>query len=493
LADYISKNKFETIGGSYTFDENGQSEARSLMIQYDANEVVQTVYPPDSASGPILYPMPTWDHRDCILVSECKRENENLTVAISDTGNLCDDKGMCVCSDPVNFKSVGSGTTANCVQMEEMNYIAHFLKVLSWILSGLLLALCIFCLGWTYHYRENTLVKVSQPLFLAFVIAGSILSVLSILTMGVEGSYREDTYNIRAVDAACMATPWLWGMGFAITYSALFAKIWRVHKLYKLSAKMRRKAVDYKDVYYIMFIILIAELIVLITFQVVSPYIWQRDVIDDMGGYAIESIGSCDSEYGGLFFLTLIFLNVICLFVALVLCWKTKDLPSDFAESNYITLSVMFMFQILLLSVPVSIMLRDDANVYFFIRAGAVFLQNFTVLVLIFFPKMNRIYNKEDTNASVSDAVVRQSCKASSRGGSVYGLPAGSRNDSTKSKSVYKEFNMNDSIGGAKFESNMKTSCLEDESSKSLGVKSDKEENPSIELKMRRNVSWTNG
>ena len=212
LANYISKNSFQTMGGNLAFDENGQLKAPSLTIQYDENGVVQTVYPPEASSGPILYPMPTWDHRDCINLSGCEREKGNSTEVFFDAGNTCDNRGMCLCGDPLYSKSVGSGATANCIQLEEMNYISQCLKVFSSVLSGLLLTFCIFCLGWTYWYRENALVKVSQPLCLVFVVIGSILSILSILTTGVEGSYREDTDNIQFVDFACMATPWLWGM-----------------------------------------------------------------------------------------------------------------------------------------------------------------------------------------------------------------------------------------------------------------------------------------
>jgi len=243
------------------------------------------------------------------------------------------------------------------------------------------------------------------------LVVGSIVSSLSIIPMGVETSYREDSDTIRAVDVACMAIPWLWGMGCAITYSALFAKVWRVQKIYMLAAAMRRQTVTHKDVYSIIAFIVTVEIVVLIAMQIVSPHVWQRDIIRDIGGYSIESIGSCNSDSGWWFFATLVVLNVLCLFVALVLCWKTKDIPSDFAESNYIFLSVMFMFQILLLAVPVSVMVRDDNNVFFFIRVAAVFLQNFTVLVLIFLPKMRRIYIGEDTTAVVKNAM-RASCQS---------------------------------------------------------------------------------
>ena len=132
---------------------------------------------------------------------------------------------------------------------------------------------------------------------------------------------------------------------------------------------------------------------------------WQREVLEDVNGYSIESMGKCNSDNSWSWQCILVTFNVLCLFIALVLCWRTKDLPSDFSESNYIFLSVMFMFQILLIAIPISAMVQDDANVSFFVRMGGVFLQNFSVLMLIFLPKMRRIYMGEDTTKSIKDAI----------------------------------------------------------------------------------------
>lgn len=168
---------------------------------------------------------------------------------------------------------------------------------------------------------------------------------------------------------------------------------------------MRRKIVDSKDVLYIMFIVVIAEMIILVSYQVLSPLMWQREVLEDIDGYSIESMGRCNSDNSWSWQCLLMTFNVICLFVALVLCWRTKDLPSDFSESNYIFFSVMFMFQILLITIPVTQMVQDDPNVFFFIRMGGIFLQNFSVLMLIFVPKMRRIYLGEDTTMSIKKAI----------------------------------------------------------------------------------------
>ncbi|VEU35360.1 unnamed protein product [Pseudo-nitzschia multistriata] len=96
LAEYISNNSFETMGGNFSFDENGQSMAPSLMVQYDAEQLVHTIYPLETASGPILYPMPSWDHRDCTLLSTCEQQADNITDYLP-MGNVCNDEGICVC------------------------------------------------------------------------------------------------------------------------------------------------------------------------------------------------------------------------------------------------------------------------------------------------------------------------------------------------------------------------------------------------------------
>jgi hypothetical protein len=142
--------------------------------------------------------------------------------------------------------------------------------------------------------------------------------------------------------------------------------------------------------------------VVLLALQFVSPHIWNRDVIQDIGGHAT---GICDSDINWWFFATLVIINVICLSLTLILCWKSKDIRNDFAEGNYVFLSVMSMFQILLLAVPVSAMVRDDNNVFFFIWMAAVFMQNFTVLAGFKPSASSRLGSEHDSQQSLSGPI----------------------------------------------------------------------------------------
>jgi hypothetical protein len=393
LAQLIAQSSFKTMYGDVSFDTNGQSIAPSLLIQYDTNNTVHTIFPSETSSGPILYPMPTWDQRDCINLSACE-----------ELGDTCNDYGECVCSDPDSYYAAGSGINARCIPKEKMNYIDGVMVMVGHLIVALVLAVALVTFAWTYYYRNNTLVKASQPFFLGMVITGTLLSSLSIVPMSAETGYR-DSEDIRKVDAACMAAPWLWGLGFSITFSALFAKVWRVKKLYKASLAMRRRGIKEKDVLSIMVCVVAVEVAIILSFQLVSPHRWEREVIDEVYGYSVDSFGHCTSDNGWWFFSALVGFNIICLLHALILCFQTKGIPSDFSESSHIFLSVMLMFQVLVLVIPVFAMVRKQPTVFYFVRAAAVFLQNFTVLVIIFWPKMLRLYKGEDTLNTVRQTV----------------------------------------------------------------------------------------
>jgi len=393
LSEHIAKATFPTIYGSISFDANGQSQAPSLLVQYDANGTVQTVYPEDASSGSILYPMPTWDDRQCQRHSLCV-----------ENGNTCNDQGLCICEASDEYP-VGSGATATCIPEENMNFITPALKSFVYFLIALTLLIGVACMGWIYVYRDNTLVKVAQPICLSLIAFGCIVSTFSMIPMGYETEYRDTSPDIRGADAACMAIPWLWGLGFTICFSSLFAKVWRVKQLFKAVAQCRRVKVGNELIVKIMGGMLLVECTILVVFQIVSPQIWEREVLDDVDGYATESEGGCASDSGLWFWFALVVFHILSLLYALILCFQTKNIPSDFAETSHIFLAVMFLFQVMMLGVPVSVMVMDDPIVFYFVRAFAVFLQNFSVLVIIFSPKMYRIYSGEDTSASVRASV----------------------------------------------------------------------------------------
>lgn len=75
---------------------------------------------------------------------------------------------------------------------EDMSYISSGLTGLGNALFALNVLVCLAAISWTYVYRNEWAVKVSQPIFLGLVVLGAFISNLSILFMGFETSYRLD-------------------------------------------------------------------------------------------------------------------------------------------------------------------------------------------------------------------------------------------------------------------------------------------------------------
>lgn len=241
---------------------------------------------------------------------------------------------------------------------EDMRLVSKGLRIFDYVLFGLIIFGSAMACGWTYYYRDKWVIKISQPVFLYLMLFGIVLSSLSLPFLSVETGYRylqdpstgelTDVENpdIAKVDAACMLVPWFYGIGFGITFSAIFAKIQRVKLIYLAGINMQRKRVTIRDVMNIMIVMLGIEFGLLLSWQLVSPYKWERSPTDDVDGVTTESVGVCASESGSYFFLGIIIFHVICLIYALVLSWQTKDINSEFAESSYLFLAVMFMFQV---------------------------------------------------------------------------------------------------------------------------------------------------
>lgn len=123
-------------------------------------------------------------------------------------------------------------------------------------------------------------------------------------------------------DVACMAVPWLVCIGFVLIYSALLAKMRRIKEIMTKAQQFRRAEVPRREVVMTITCFLAAMLVILITWQLVSPLIWVREVTDTnpFTGYPKESLGRCASEHFAAFAGACAIFMSFCLVYALVSC-----------------------------------------------------------------------------------------------------------------------------------------------------------------------------
>jgi len=419
LSEASVSNPFYTLYGDIFFTDIGQADLKVLGTQYDLEGNLQVVAPLEKADLTLVYPMPTWANRDCVKLSPCGQSegNSNLTrISIpssnSDDGTSCNPDGTCLCQSP-DRHAVGIGSTAAChlIYKENMTYIDESLKAIGIAFLVVQLLASAIAISWTIVYRKKNVVRMSQPIFLVVVAVGCTVLSLSIIPLSVEADYRyqQDPYTgelllskpnneIVGADIACMAAPWLFGIGFIVAFSALFAKIHRLCKIMIASQSCRRINVAPKDVMIIMLVLLVLETTILLVWQLVAPLQWERTVLStDVNAYPTKSVGKCQTsptEDLIYFIIPFCVLNMGCLLYALYLSFVTRNLvhSMNLSEGMWITASMTGIFQILLLGIPVLFIVSNDANAFYFVKVCLVFIVSMSVTLFIFLPKMYGLY-----------------------------------------------------------------------------------------------------
>jgi len=103
-------------------------------------------------------------------------------------------------------------------------------------------------------YRNHTLLNAASPLFLMTILIGSIL---------VYSTYY--AWLIEANTAACYARFWLLGVGFVLMFGALFAKTWRVMRIFHVSELHPLKITNFQ---------LLLILVVLVGIEIILLTAW---------------------------------------------------------------------------------------------------------------------------------------------------------------------------------------------------------------------------
>jgi len=166
---------------------------------------------------------------------------------------------------------------------------------------------------------------------------------------------------------------------------------------------MRRVIVQSKDVAIIIVFFLSLEISLLLAWQIIAPLRWEREVLSiDENGYPTKSVGMCTSEKNMEFVIPYAVLNLGCLLYALYLCYVTRNIPSHLNEGKWITASIIGIFQVLLLGIPIHIIVSTVANAYFFVRACLMFIVSMSVTCFIFIPKLIRLYWPQDQASNPS-------------------------------------------------------------------------------------------
>ena len=192
--------------------------------------------------------------------------------------------------------------------------------------------------------------------------------------------------------------PWLLVLGFITIYGALSMKLWRLDRV----LQTRRIVVKSWHVLAPFLAMVLATILVLLTWTITDPLRWERNVIDQN---SLESYGQCQSQHSVAFLSTLAALMLISIVTAATMSWKTKDVDENFSEARWIFYAIFLQCQVLLIGIPILVILEEtSADATYVGRLLLIWTVPVSTVLVIFWPKVHRLVFKRSRSSRNSIA-----------------------------------------------------------------------------------------
>ncbi|KAL7532547.1 hypothetical protein ACHAXR_007278 [Thalassiosira sp. AJA248-18] len=294
---------------------------------------------------------------------------------------------QCDACPPGSTTAVEAGAT-NCVQLKE-NLIGG-LQIMGYIFVVISWAMAFGYIAWVVINKNDPVVKVSQPEFLLLICIGAVISTSAIIPWTLaEAGVGEDT---AAASRNCIAWPWLYSIGFVLMYSSLTAKSFRLLKIARAAANMRRTTVAAKEMYTIIIVFLVLDIAILAAWTTVDPLKWTRREVSTSvvatGVVTVETIGKCDSDNMWYFLGPIIAVHVSLMIITNILLWEVRNMSDRYQEQKFVAIASVYICELLVLGVPILLAVQDSASARYIVISGVIFLTDTGVLALIFLPKI---------------------------------------------------------------------------------------------------------
>mmetsp|Transcript_7817 Transcript_7817/g.17079 ORF Transcript_7817/g.17079 Transcript_7817/m.17079 type:complete len:867 (-) Transcript_7817:181-2781(-) len=324
---------------------------------------------------------------------------------------LCYDRGILMADGSKSFRAQDSVsfnvTDAHGSSVKTVVFDLHChdlgyddsVRQLSIALFATNVTVAIITILWVLVMRNHPVVRAAQIPFLVLISVGCIVSSSTLLPLGVNDSdnpFSSYEGKNEYANAACMRSVWLYTLGFVLTFAPLFAKMYRVNRIFAsftIKGTTRQNHLSNTSLIFMILKFALVDILIVFIWQVYDPLVYVRVVnIENEHGNPLKSNGGCTSSSSAAFILAISIYHVLVLLWGSYLCYSTYGITTAFSEAKYVTVSLVSNLQLLVLAIPVILIANETASTSLFARSGVVFLNDLSVLFFIFGPKAKFVF-----------------------------------------------------------------------------------------------------
>ena len=131
-------------------------------------------------------------------------------------------------------------------------------------------------------------------------------------------------------------------------------------------------------------IMLCVNLVVLITWQVVSPLHWERNAeVTNFWGQTTSSVGSCRSDQTSSFAIALYVVDGISLVVACVEAYRARNVSTEYSESLYIGIAMANILGLWIGFGAILFLGKTEAKTFPLIATMAIFIICMEIILFV--------------------------------------------------------------------------------------------------------------
>ena len=192
---------------------------------------------------------------------------------------------------------------------------------------GMVMVVCFSV--FTIRYHRHPLIRSSSPIFLSISFLGLLLLFASIIAL------------VSPVTAtSCSAFQWLLNLGITLTFGPLFAKTWRIYRIFG-RRKLSVVKISNGKLMAIVVVLFVVELLLMALWQGISPLQPHLTVASQGNPTVYTNYVQCSTQGAGSSMLAVIGVEKGLLFLfGALMAFSTRKVSSQFNESSQIALSI---------------------------------------------------------------------------------------------------------------------------------------------------------
>ncbi len=257
-------------------------------------------------------------------------------------------------------------------------------------LTGVFVVFCALLGVWTWTNRKRMIVLIASPPFLAQILVGAVLMSLATvpLLMQDDGLLlpREADGAHSGLDAACAVAPLTYSVGFALMYSSLWLKTWRLEKIFN-NPKLKKVYITNQRMQAYSAGFLLVVIVCNALWVANDPLHWERVATTVVDGKVLTSVGHCTCNEPWKWASPLMAVILLALLYGLRQVFNSRSIPSEYGEASYITMSLITSFEAIIVGVPL-LLIDTNPSARLIIFFAIITATAAATVGFIFVPKM---------------------------------------------------------------------------------------------------------